>query len=378
MTETSPQVPGSTRKGEIKRQTVWLVAGGTAGHLHAAIAVADALAERAEVVLITSDRAIDAVVIAETSYRSVVIRGVGVGHGPRAIARAIVGNASSLGANCAVLARLPRPSVAVSFGGFHTPLVVGFARVLGARVVLMEQNAVVGRANRITGVLAERVLCALPTTLPHRWYSRALMTGNPLRSGVKSYARDLDPRGRARRELGIPSDALVSVITTGSLGARRVNEVIDEMVTKGVFGDRCYHFVGTLNQTSSGLSAKGYYPLSFVSDMYRYLAAADLVIARSGASTIAEIAAFGRASILVPLPNAPKDHQMRNAELLSRVGAAVVLSEDDLSAERLRAEAMAILGDDGRRHAMERAAASLARLDAASAVAREVMNGVDR
>ncbi len=355
---------------------VWLAAGGTAGHLHAAVSVAQELSSQVDIVLITSDRAIDKAVVADLPYPSVVVHGTGLARSH--MAHAMLHNLRSLGANVATLGKLPRPDVVVSFGGFHTPLVAYYAKAKGAKVILVEQNAALGRANRLTGLIASQILAGLPLELPRRWYSRALITGNQLRPEVLALARREEVRRVARKELDIPENLKVVVVTSGSLGARRINEVVEEAMAQRSSSScwRCYHFVGAVNGQDGATKSLGpcYVRKGFTPDLYRYLAACDLVVARSGASTVAEICAFGRASVLIPLPSAPGDHQSANARVLADAGATRVVPEDELDARRFLYEVESFLGDDERLARCERAAKSLAKLDATSVVARQVVS----
>jgi len=359
------------------KSQVWLVAGGTAGHLHAAASVAAQIASEAHITLITSDRAIDRAVVADLPYESVIVRGSGIGRSHRV--QAVMRNFASLAGNAKTLAALGRPDVVVSFGGFHTPFVAYYGRAKGARVILVEQNAVLGRANRLTGIVATNILAGLPLALPKRWYGRALLTGNQLRQEVLALASTKDPRAQARLDLGIPRDLKVVVVTSGSLGARRINEVTEaamgevrEKFTENKW--RWYHFVGAVNGSSETKAQDEFYVRrGFTPDLYRYLAAADLVVARAGASTVAEICAFGRASILIPLPGAPGDHQSANARVLQEAGAATVIPEDELDVRRLLFEVTTLLDDPARLLGQELGARSLARLDATDVVARQVL-----
>ncbi len=349
---------------------IWLAAGGTAGHLNAAIAVLHELGDAASPVLITTDRAIDLMLGADVGVPTVRLSGVGLGRGPVALAKAVIIDTRCLGKNLAELVRLPRPSAVIAFGGFHTPLAVLVARARGAKVFVLEQNAVLGRANLLVAMLATRILLAFPAILPRRWYQRAVLVGNPIRS------RGAFERRGARKRLGMDEDGFVVVATSGSLGSARVNQVISSLSARigDLPGVELWHFVGQRNSGDGPASAGAYHRVGFSDELLNYMGAADLVISRAGASTLSELAAVGTASVLIPLPGSPRDHQRRNAEVFARAGAAWVVDESDLGVDGLLERIGWAMENRHELDSMGSAAQSLAKPEAARAVVEEVIS----
>jgi UDP-N-acetylglucosamine--N-acetylmuramyl-(pentapeptide) pyrophosphoryl-undecaprenol N-acetylglucosamine transferase len=205
---------------------------------------------------------------------------------------------------------------------------------------------------------------------------RAVVTGVPLRPEIARLSRPGPAERRAaRRRLGIAEDRRVVSAVGGSLGARRLNQAVlgvarrwaqrGDLALYHVVGKRDFPWASAERPAPSRLC---YRQVEFERDMADFYAAADVVVCRAGAVTVAELAAVGVASVLVPLPGAPGDHQRANAEVLAGRGAAVVVEDAELDEERLAGELDALLGDPERLAAMADKAASAGRPDALAAV----------
>jgi UDP-N-acetylglucosamine--N-acetylmuramyl-(pentapeptide) pyrophosphoryl-undecaprenol N-acetylglucosamine transferase len=253
-----------------------------------------------------------------------------------------------------------RPDVVLGMGGYVSFPGGIMAALFGKPLIVHEQNAIPGLANKVLAGVADRVLCAFPGAL-----KGATLTGNPVRPGIAAIAA---PESRYAGRSG----PLRVLVVGGSLGAKVFNDVVPRALAL-LSGPRplVTHQSGaqhaeSLRQaySSAGVQAR---TQAFIDDMAAAYAEADLVVCRAGATTVAEIAAAGVASVLVPYPHAVDDHQTANARFLADAGAAVLLPQRELSAERL-AE---LLGgfDRVRLRDMARRARSLARPDATSAVA---------
>ncbi|MEQ9337373.1 MAG: glycosyltransferase, partial [Miltoncostaeaceae bacterium] len=238
-------------------------------------------------------------------------------------------------------------------------------------VLLMEADSHMGVANRLAAPLAKRVTLAFP--LPGRNGGRYLVTGRPVASEVSEATRTA-----GRRAFGIDPDATVVTVVGGSQGARTLNEAAVD-----AFGDHppldVIHVSGPgqHQQTAARLArheaGEHYRLVPWLDNLPDALAAADLVVSRSGGSVF-ELAAIGRPSILVPYPHATADHQAKNARWLAEAGAAVVLPDADCTGEHLRALVGALLSDRHRLDAMADAAAAVGRPDAADRVAEEAVS----
>jgi len=270
------------------------------------------------------------------------------------------------------LVRRRRPSVVLALGGFASAAVAVAAVLWRVPLVVADQNARAGAANRLVARFA--AACAVP--FPETDLPRSVVTGNPVREEILEVAADHDRDG-ARQELGLPLDRTVVVAFAGSLGARRLNDALYGAVERwtGRTDLAVHHVIGARDwesrpQLETGPGGLDYRAVRYESRMQLALAAADLVVCRSGGTTVAELAAIGVPSILVPLPIATRDHQTANAGPLVRSGAAVLVPDAELDTDRLVAEVEALLGGGPERlSSMAAAARALGRPDAAAAVA---------
>jgi len=360
--------------------------GGTAGHLQPALAIAEALVDaghpRERIEFVGSARGQDRSTLEGRGFPFTLLPGRGIVRSlaPRQLA-ANLAAAAGLVVACArglgVVLRA-RPRVVVSVGGYASLPASLAAVVLGVPLVLVNVDAVPGAANRLLGRFARASAvgwegCPLP---------RAVVTGTPVRDEIAGAGDALHDAAAGRTVLGLPTDRATVVAFGGSLGARHVNRVVAELAVR--WKDRhdrtIYHIVGRRDwddYAGPGPARPDADGLCLVRVPYEdrmaaAYAAADVMVCRAGAMTVAELAVAGVPSVLVPLPGAPGDHQTANARVLERAGAALVVADGDLDASLLDSELDALLGDPDRLAAMGRAAASLGRTDAAAAGARVV------
>src|SRR4051794_31862875 len=338
-----------------------IAAGGTAGHVVPAIAVADALrAEGAEVSFAGGQRA-EAELVPAAGYPLDRLRVEGISRtNPLKAARALVKAVAALGAAARLLAR--RRADAVLGGGGYVAGPVGLAAVLrGTPLVLAEADSHLGLTNRLLASRARRVCLSFP--IEGRDGARYLLTGRPVPPTVTD-------REGARAQFGIQPGELTVLVFGGSLGARSINEA-----AVAAFADAPYRILHVAGRRDfAALRAPGphYVLRDYVVPFGTALAAADLAVARAGGSVF-ELAQYGLPAVLLPYPHASGDHQAANARWMERAGAAVVLPDAELSPERLRAEVDALVEDAPRRAAMAAASAALARPEAARIIAREVL-----
>jgi len=343
-----------------------IAAGGTGGHVFPGLAVADALSAAGwRVVWLGSDSGMEAGLVARRGYEMAAVKFSGVrGKGPLALLllplkliRAFWQSAR------AILAQ--RPDVVLGMGGYMSFPGGMMAALLGRPLVIHEQNSVAGLANRVLALVADRQLCAFPGAL-----KRAAHTGNPVRPEIAAIAAP-EERYAAR------SGPLRVLVVGGSLGAKALNDAVPRalallarearpIVTHQAGGQHA----DALRQAYAAVGVQADTP-SFIDDMAAAYSDADLAVCRAGATTVAELAAAGLPSILVPFPYAVDDHQTRNARFLADAGAAVLVPQSELTPERL-AELIAGL-DRKRLREMAARARSLGRPGATAAVARACM-----
>ncbi len=356
-------------------RTVLIVAGGTGGHVYPGLAVAGALSDAGvQTCWLGTRRGLEARVVPAAGYVFETIPIAGLRRA--GVARWLLAPLTlSVALGCAVAAIMRlRPQVVLGMGGFVSGP-GGLAAVLCRRpLVIHEQNAIAGLTNRLLSRIASRVLEAFPGTFPA---SRgAIATGNPVRSDIAALAPPGD-------RLAVHEGARVLVFG-GSRGARALNETVPAALAACGLGDlRVRHQCGAdqleatrANYLAQGLDA-GVEVTPYIEDMAAAYADADLVIARAGALTIAEIAAAGVASILVPYPYAVDDHQRVNAEYLVRHQAALVIAEREMSSAALAARIGELLGNRPRLLDMARRARALAQAEATANVAQQCLDLVD-
>lgn len=339
-----------------------IAAGGTAGHVVPALAVAGALrAEGAQVEFVGGERA-EAELVPAAGYALHQIRVAGLDRrNPLKAARAVVRAALAVAASIRLL-RATRAD-AVMGGGGYVAGPVGLAAVLLRKpVILTEADSHLGISNRLLAPFARRVCLAFP--LAGRTGSRYLVTGRP----VPAPATD---RAAARSRFGLSLDDTVVLVFGGSLGARSINDAAVEAFADAPF--RVLHAAGARDFPSLTAPGPHYDLRPYIDDFGNALLAADLIVARSGGS-IFEVAAAGRPAILIPYPAAAADHQSLNAQWMANGGAAVVVGDAELTAARMRHEVDRLLADPARLAAMAAASAALARPNAARDIAAELLN----
>ena len=340
-----------------------IAAGGTAGHVLPALAVADALAARgAQVTFAGSPERVEARLVPEAGYAFDPFRVRGI---PRrvgvALARALAVDARAPFACRAILDRR-RPDVVLGAGGYVAGPMVLAAWTNRIPAALTEADAHLGLANRLAAPFARRVFTAYPLGLGAKEH----VVGRPI--PARSLA---DRRGDARRRFELPADARVVLVLGGSQGARTLNELAVD--AWGDAGPAVLHLAG--ERDFAALQARverdDYRLLAFTDELGAALAAADLVVSRSG-GVVWEIAAAGKPAILVPFPHATADHQRKNAEHFERAGGAVIVS-DEAAREQVAALTEAMLADGERLATMAAAMRAAALPGAADDIAEELI-----
>jgi UDP-N-acetylglucosamine--N-acetylmuramyl-(pentapeptide) pyrophosphoryl-undecaprenol N-acetylglucosamine transferase len=337
-------------------------AGGTAGHVVPALAVADALRERgARVTFIGGERAEQELVPA-AGYELHTLKVVPLPRrSPSRAVRAASIDAGALRQAWRLIGRL-RPVAVLGAGGYVAGP-VGLAGTMHRRpLVLMEADSHLGLTNRALASAARRVCLGFP--IEGRSGGKYILTGRP----VPAPATD---RSAARARFKIPEGEDCVLVFGGSQGARSINHAAIEAFAGARF--HVLHAAGTRDLAELRSPGPDYDLRGYIDDLGEAILAADLVIARSGGSVF-EIAAAGRPMVLVPYPHATADHQATNARYFERAGAAIVIPDAELTGPRLAQEVGRLLGDRGRLAAMAHASAQMARPDAAAAIAGEVLS----
>jgi len=346
-----------------------LAGGGTGGHLFPAVAIAQRLLETeygGQVLFVGTARGIEASILPKLglSLRTIDISGF-VGKGPAAKLAVLPQLFRSVRQSQRILENF-RPDVVVGVGGYASAPVLLAAKLKGVPFLIHEQNAWPGLANRLLARWAERVCLSFADADRTFHRGRTVLTGNPLRRGME----DCPP---------VPEEDPQLLIFGGSRGARAINQLVVQALPllEGFRGRlRIVHQTGAeeLESVCQGYRQAGWEDagvVPFIDDMAAAYAAAHLVICRAGATTIAELTACGRPAILIPFPFAAADHQTGNARALAHRGAALLLPQADLTAERLATVIGDLLADRERRLTMAATARSLGRRGAADLILEE-------
>jgi undecaprenyldiphospho-muramoylpentapeptide beta-N-acetylglucosaminyltransferase len=353
-----------------------IAGGGTAGHVLPALAIGDALVAgghaRSSIHFIGSRGRIEERLVPEAGFAVTLLPGRGI---ERRLTLSNVGAAVGIlraFGRALLLVRRHRPRVVVAVGGYASLAVALAATLWRIPIVVAEQNAIPGAANRLVARFARASAVAFPgTPLP-----RAVVTGNPIRAKVLEVDR-LGDGVAAKSALGVEPGRRLVLVTGGSLGALRINEATvgaldrwkdrDDLAVRHVVGSRDWEVIRA--EEHVGTSAVQYLPVRYDDDMPQTLAAADVAVSRAGSSTCFEFAAVGLPAVLVPSPFVTADHQTANARHLERAGAAVVVPDDELDAGRFASEVDRLLADPARLDAMAGAMRAFARPGAADEIA---------
>jgi undecaprenyldiphospho-muramoylpentapeptide beta-N-acetylglucosaminyltransferase len=353
---------------ESVRTYALVTGGGTGGHVYPGLALAEALVARghprASVHWVGSAGKLEETAVPAAGFTIDVLPGRGLQRRLTVENVSVVVKTTRAFGRAMQIVRRRRPEVVVGVGGYASLPCLVAARLQRIPAVVHEQNAAPGLANRIAVRLGARPAVSLPGT-PLRG---AVVTGNPVRAAVIAVER----RPSADRPL--------VAIFGGSLGARRLNEATAELydVWRHRADITLHHVSGPVGHEAAEAAlaaqrrdgdALGYRLLRYEDRMPELYAATSIAVCRAGATTVAELAAAGVPSVLVPLPGAPGDHQTRNAQALVDAGAAVLVPDAECTGARLAAELEPLLADPARLEAMAAAARTLARPRAADDLA---------
>jgi UDP-N-acetylglucosamine--N-acetylmuramyl-(pentapeptide) pyrophosphoryl-undecaprenol N-acetylglucosamine transferase len=357
---------------------VMVAGGGTGGHLFPGLAVIEELRRRIpglEVKFVGTARGIEARILPQRGeqlelLKVTPLKGQGVGARLKSVARipAAMMQASSL-------MRDFEPDLVLGVGGYASGPVLLAASLSGRPTALLEQNARVGMTNRMLAPFVDRAYVTFEQTEAVFGKAKSRLTGNPVRQEFVEHARLAlaDPEG-------FESRARTVLILGGSQGARKLNEAVPRALSHAGLAHRNLDVVHQTGESMRGEVERAYRELgirarvvTFIDEIARAYANAALVVARAGATTLAELCAIGRASILIPYPFAAEDHQAKNARALEEQGASICIRESELEVEALGELIGDLLDDVSKRQAMAQAARDHGRPDAAAAIVDDIM-----
>lgn len=366
---------------------ILIAGGGTAGHVFPALAVARELVARAddvEVVFVGVADRLEARLVPEAGFELQTIDAVAIPRRPSPALLRVPGALRAGVRACRALITERRAAAAVTFGGYVSFPLDRAAFREQLPLVIHEQNSVPGLTNRVAARWADRVAVTFPGSVarfPHQ--ERCVITGDPVRSDVVHLDRAAH-RAAALAGFGLDPDRRTVLVFGGSQGARSINQAV--VAAHGSWGQRriqILHAAGGAGYSAAARDweqARAAHPdgppvklVEFIDDMAAAYAAADVVVCRAGATSMAELTVLGLPSVLIPYPYATADHQRENAEALARAGGAAVIDEEELTGEQLVETLAPLLDDPSAYEAMAQNARAFGRPDAAAAVARLVL-----
>ena len=351
---------------------VIIAGGGTGGHLFPGVAVAEEFLRRdasSRVLFIGTARGVEARILPGLGFDLVTLDVAGIkGTGVLRSIQALLKIPGSLLQARRVI-RDFGPDVLVGVGGYASGPAVLAGHLMGVKTAVMEQNALPGITNRILGRFVDRIFVSFDEAGQAFPAERVRVTGNPIRA-------DFLKAGGPRPGAGTPT----LLVFGGSPGARGINSLFLEALKHLKAGGTDLKIVHQTGSADLERVAADYKEMgveadvrAFIHDMPQAFRSADLLICRAGATSIAEITACGKAAILVPFPYAVHDHQTKNAEVLARRGAAILVAERDLTGEGLAGLVAGLLADPRRIREMEAKSRALGNAKAASDIVDECL-----
>lgn len=359
----------------IEKPRILIAAGGTGGHVFPALAIADEikkLRSNTEFLFVGTKEKIEAQVVPQRGYACAFIwisgfqRSIKVGNLLFPL-KVVVSLVQSF-----FLIRKFKPDIVLGTGGYVCGPVLYLASLLKIKIIIHESNSYPGITTRLLSTRATKVFVAFETT--SQWLKRkdnVQLTGTPIRNSLGTVSRE-----DGIRFFRLDSTKRTLLVFGGSLGASSINQAVKtiaiDLTQAGIqliwqTGKTNESMIEEMKKKSIGWIG------SFIDAMEFAYAAADVVICRAGATTLAELTQLGKASILIPYPYAAADHQTYNAKTLVNVGAAIMIANQDVRA-KLKNELLALLADDTRRQKMGQACKLLGKPDAGAMIAQQVLH----
>ncbi|MCD4784726.1 MAG: undecaprenyldiphospho-muramoylpentapeptide beta-N-acetylglucosaminyltransferase [Candidatus Eremiobacteraeota bacterium] len=354
-----------------------ITGGGTGGHIYPAIAVAQEIKKRRqniEIIFIGTQKGIEAKAVPAAGFPIKHINAAPMSSKPLKLLKFMFGNSTGLLQAVSILIS-QKPVLVIGSGGYVSAPVIAAASILGIPTILLEQNVLPGKTNRFLSKFAQKVLISFEESKKYLPQGKAVLTGNPIRREIIERNKE-----EALSRLNLSPDKFTLLITGASQGARSINEAVVKSLP--VWKDREWqiiHLVGRKNFEDVKKATdpilpelKGEYRcVDYTEDMASVYAVADLVAARAGASTLAEITAVGIASILIPYPYAADNHQEKNARCVEKCGGSIVIMDGDVR-EKLADEVMKLAQDSEKRQSMANCSKEIGKPEALESIMGEI------
>ena len=366
---------------------VIFAAGGTAGHINPALAIADKMKQvfpETEILFIGTPNGMESRLVTKAGYdfKGVEMSGFQRDFSPKSIARNVKAAYRYLiSAKIAVrkIIKEFKPELAIGTGGYVTGTVLRQAVSLGIKTVTHESNSYPGAATKLLSDKADKVLLATEDAIKYlKDEKRCIVTGNPLRTNIP-----IEERSAARERLGSP-DCFTVLSFGGSLGANKITEAVAELIAWEQKTGEINHihsyggknkelFLNALKEANVKEDKQHLIFKEYIDNMYTCMCAADLIISRAGAMTITELTEIGRPSVLVPYPAAAENHQYYNAMTLVNENAAILIEDKNLTKARLVDEVSKLYLDTARLRLMEENASKMRKANAADKILKEIV-----
>ena len=352
---------------------VMMVAGGTGGHIYPALALADILVRQdpsSEVVFFGSNDRLEAKIIPEKGYRFIGADMESTSGGIVSKVRSVLSLLHAEQSAVKIL-RKEKPDICIGFGNYISVPLIRAAHRLHIPTLLHEQNSYAGKANMYLGKMADGVVGCYSSNLKQFPHGKVYLYGNPQASA----AADVTYDPAILKQYGLDPEKPFVLVMMGSLGSASVSKAVDEACPYLSDDYQVIIVAGKSNSYQFQNTEKDNIRVVDYVDVKVMLKGCALAVLRAGATTMAELSAIGCASILIPSPYVPNNHQYYNAQELSLHGAAVLLEEKDMNAQSLSDLINALMADEGRREKMKAASRALGKTDAAEkmiALCREI------
>lgn len=352
---------------------VIIAGGGTGGHLFPGIAVAEEFTKKdrtVKIVFVGTEHGIEARIIPKEGYPIEYLRAEGmVGKTPLKKLKALYLFLFSLVQSRRIILAI-RPDIVIGVGGYASVGMVLTAHFMGVHTIIMEQNSVPGRANRLLGRFADVIAATYQESLSFFPKENTFLTGNPVRKKILIKDK-VDIKGA----FGLERDRFTVLIFGGSLGAKTINNAMSEALHYLLDLRDNIQFVHQTGETDLKSLAECYKRLGFACAVSPFIykmadaySVADLIVCRAGASTLSEITALGKASVLIPYPFAASNHQESNARKLEDMGAATLILDKHINGEVMAKVIRGLYNSPEKRREMQKAAKAFGRTDAAERI----------
>lgn len=358
-----------------------IAGGGTGGHINPAIAISNEVLKRqkdSEILFIGTKKGLESSLVPKAGYNIEYIDVEGFLRIKSVHNLVVVMKFSKSILKCMGIIKKFKPDIVVGTGGYVSAPVLLAAKILGIPTLIHEQNAVAGKTSKMLSKYVDKICVAFGDKNILGYPQKTVITGNPVRESFKSVNKSA-----SKKELGFDDSLPVVLCVSGSLGAQKISEYMTDFIKDNyknndfhlvlVTGDLYYQDVlDELKKCDINLDGSKIHIKDYIYNMEKYLSAADLVISRSGAIALSEIAYLGKPSILIPSPNVAENHQEINADNFVKYDAAYKICEKDLNKNTLKSAIFDIIGDEYKMQVMSHNAHKLSVPDSPELIVNEI------